>query len=133
MNGYGDRLAERPPNEVRFAERILSRWLKPQPGALLRVAEDGSWFALGDARISLARRSSLRLILLELTRTSDACSVAQLFTAGWPGQRVHPDSASHRVHVAIATLRKLGLGDAIVTRGDGYALDSALTIERVAP
>ena len=64
--------------------------------------------------------------MLELVRareTGEVRSVEELFSAGWPGQRARPESAAHRVHVAIASLRKLGLDDAIVTRGEGYTLD----------
>ncbi len=81
----------------------------------------------------MARRPSLRLILLELEAArelGEARGVDALFRAGWPGQQVRADSAAHRVHVVIATLRKLGLEGAIVTSGEGYAL--AIPVERTS-
>lgn len=121
---YRSQDAEPAPNEVRLPERLLTR-SEPSPRSL-RVAPDAAWFEVTESRVSLARRTSLRLILLELVRareTGEVRSVEELFSAGWPGQRARPESAAHRVHVAIASLRKLGLDDAIVTRGEGYTLD----------
>ncbi len=42
-------------------------------------------------------------------------SVAELFEAGWPSDRAHPDSRRRRVHTAIWTLRRAGLRDVIQT------------------
>ena len=118
----------RPPNEVRLADRVVRQRLSGSERASgLRIAEDASWFEAGGERVNLSRRTSLRLILAELCRAretdpTEVRDVNQLFEAGWPGQRVKAGSAAHRVHVAIASLRKLGLDSVLETRGDGYAL-----------
>ena len=51
-----------------------------------------------------------------------------LQSAGWPGERMHPEAASNRVYVAITTLRKLGLKPVLVRRDDGYLLDPEVTV-----
>jgi len=55
-----------------------------------------------------------------------------LLARGWPDERLHPDAASKRLRVAVATLRSLGLRDVLLTRDDGYLLDPAARI-RTAP
>ena len=54
-----------------------------------------------------------------------------LVAEGWPGERILVEAASTRVRVAIATLRKLGLREAIVTRDDGYQIDPGLAVELI--
>ena len=54
-------------------------------------------------------------------------SIEAVFRCGWPGDRANPSSAANRVRVALARLRKLGLGDALLSR-DGYLLDPAIPI-----
>ena len=46
-----------------------------------------------------------------------------LLAAGWPGEKVRPEAATNRVKVALSTLRKLGLRDVILHRGDGHVID----------
>jgi tetratricopeptide (TPR) repeat protein len=131
-------LAKRPANQ-HFHWRAVCRVvgaLQEKPAMLrLSIAADARWFELGGERVSLARRGSLRRILLELVRTHEtdpasAIGVAELFEAGWPDQRIRADSSAHRVHVAMATLRKLGLGDLLVTHSEGYALERNVRVER---
>lgn len=128
LSFYAREGTEPAPNEVRLPARLLSRTEPPQ--RTLRVASDAAWFEVTKSRVSLARRTSLRLILLDLIRArevGEVRSVEELFAAGWPGQSARPESAAHRVHVAIASLRKLGLENAIVTRGEGYTLDASIS------
>jgi predicted ATPase/Tfp pilus assembly protein PilF len=115
--------------------RVLRTTLESSSTRRLLVSPDASWFELGGERVSLARRGSLRRILLALVRAHEAEPSAMtdafaLFDAGWPGQHIQADSSAHRVHVAIGTLRKLGLGALLVTRSEGYALDRDLLVER---
>lgn len=96
----------------------------------LRVASDGSWFeAPGQPRVDLAGRPVLRRLLATLAeRPGRAVGRVALVDATWPGERMRADSAAARLHAAVRTLRKLGLGDALVTTdtdGDlAYALDA---------
>jgi hypothetical protein len=47
-----------------------------------------------------------------------------LLDAGWPGEQVSAESGLHRVHVALATLRKMGLGPVLLTDPTGYRIDA---------
>lgn len=117
--------------DTRFALRLLQRALQRseerQPA--LRVAREGISFVLRDGdRVDLSRRASLRRLLAALARAqiehpAAVLSVDDLLSAGWPGQRVQPEAAATRVRVAIATLRKLGLQELLLTRDGGYLLD----------
>jgi hypothetical protein len=95
----------------------------------LTVDRDGRWFAVErGAPVDMGRRRVLRRILLALaTRHGSApgreIDAVDLLSAGWPGERVMPDAASRRVRTAVWELRRLGLGDVVVTRGFGYAID----------
>jgi len=104
----------------------------------LVVGVDGARIRAGNgARVGLERRRSLALLIDRLAReridrpgaTLDA---AALFVAAWPGEKAIASAGAHRVRVAVATLRKLGLRDAIVTLegGGGYALAADLRVVR---
>lgn len=91
----------------------------------------------GGATLDLARRGSLRRVLDALvTRRLEAPGLAwsatALLEAGWPGDRVHHEPGMMRVYSVIRRLRALGLGDALLTRDDGYLIDPAVPIERCA-
>lgn len=103
---------------------------------ILVVAPDSRWFELpGEPRVDIARRQNLRRILAALIdaheRDPGLClDSGTLFAAGWPGERAVQNAATNRVRVAIATLRKLGLREAVVTEPGGYRLAPALRVER---
>ena len=52
-----------------------------------------------------------------------ALSLEALLEAGWPGERLRGRSGASRVYVAVATLRRLGLGGTLRRTDDGYLLD----------
>lgn len=86
------------------------------------------------ASIEIARRLPLRRILGALAerRTAapgEAVSLDDLVAAGWPGERIRADAAINRIHVALSTLRRLGLRDVILSAEHGYMFDPAITIE----
>ncbi len=115
---------------VRFALRLLGQALGagavPAPTserAAIVIARDGSAFVRAGKRVDLGRRGSLRRILAALVAAERGASRDALLAEGWPGERLLAEAASKRLRVAIATLRSLGLREAIVTRDDGYALD----------
>ncbi len=88
----------------------------------------------GDA-IDLARHGALRLVLdalvtLRLAEPGVALSASALLEAGWPGERVRHESGMLRVYSSIRRIRALGIGDALVTRDDGYLLDPRVGFER---
>lgn len=124
--------------DVRFAVRMLRRALaRPvdaeDEGRRLVVQREGLWFSVDDgARVDLSRRGALRKILVALcerrAREGSGASVEALAEAGWPGERMLVEAAATRVRVAIATLRRLGLRSALVTRDDGYHLATELRV-----
>lgn len=98
-------------------------------GVLAVVAADGSSFQLPDTTVvRLSRRRALCRVLealaaQRLVTPGDGLSVEELVRAGWPGENPSRHSGVLRVHNAISTLRKLGLGSALGRREDGYFLD----------
>ncbi|MFK8001755.1 MAG: hypothetical protein AB8H86_19325 [Polyangiales bacterium] len=102
---------------------------KSTPGGQVQVATDGSSFttSLGVV-VDLSERDLLKRTLCALAdahRNSAGVAVPRddLIAAVWPGERMVSGAAANRLRVAIASLRKLGLRDVIVTRGSAYLLD----------
>jgi hypothetical protein len=54
----------------------------------------------------------------------------EVFEAGWPSQRITPESAANRVYVCITRLRKLGLGERLVTTTGGFMLEPNVPMRR---
>ncbi|MBX3269603.1 MAG: AAA family ATPase [Sandaracinaceae bacterium] len=131
-------LAPAPPSSTVEVRRVvelagaLARSIAPSrdAGAVrLEIGDGARWFRLeGDAEgVDLTRRRALRGVLAGLVdrRRSEPgapMSVDAVLEAGWPGERMSPESGARRVYVTINRLRKLGLGDVLVTTGDGYML-----------
>ncbi len=127
-------------SDVRFALRLvasagLAEVAAPESdrGVRLVVASDFSWFALESTRVDLAKRAPLRRILACLVdrrrhEPGRATSAVELLSSGWPGERVAPSAGQHRVHVAIAALRKLGFGDHLRKVAGGYAIEARVRV-----
>lgn len=103
----------------------------PEPATLegaLLVGEGGAWFRVPNGeRVSLERRRSLALLLdrlLEerLGHPGVAIASEALQRAAWPGEKIVPSAGAHRLRVAVATLRKLGLRELVETTPTGYRL-----------
>jgi hypothetical protein len=98
------------------------------PDDALVVAEDGAWFKPPHgARVAITNRPNLRRLLVTLTQQRIGApgvplSLQAVFRGGWPGERADSTSAANRARVALARLRKAGLGDLLLTNG-GYFLD----------
>jgi len=126
--------------DARFALRVLDHTLRRAVSTVvsstLRIAADAAWFELaGGTRVDLGRRGALRKILGALAEQRIAAAGQGLATAtlaerGWPGERVLVEAAATRVRVAVATLRRLGLRNTILTRDDGYLLDPNVAVQR---
>lgn len=143
--------------DVRFAVRLLERTLAglrlrganltvtttKAPALSLVVDREARGFSLvgdqrGDAAVDLSRRHALRLLLRALVEKqraepNSALSADDLLAIGWPGEKVLATAGNTRVRVAIATLRRLGLAQILITRDDGYLLDpkAIIVVERV--
>lgn len=115
----------------------LAKALTTEAGeAAVTVAEDGSGFALAEGNwVDLRRRRPLRRILATLldARVRGAPATKdELIACGWPGEKLLPDAASNRLHVALSEMRKMGLADAIQYRRGGWMLDPAMAIATCA-
>jgi tetratricopeptide (TPR) repeat protein len=118
----------RQGDELRYAVRLLEREAATveEDGAL--VAADGSWFVVaGEKRVELGARAALRAVLEALVdayRTDPEVprSAEALIRSGWPESRSVTASARNRLHVAMTTLRKLGLAEHVVRESEGYRL-----------
>ncbi|MEZ4250144.1 MAG: hypothetical protein R3B99_18080 [Polyangiales bacterium] len=116
--------------------RLLERWLRRAERIDLRptlLVDDEGWFRTpGEPWVDLRRRPTLRRVLSCLARAShegrDGVSTSELFEEGWPGERVLTAAAAARVHVAINTLRKLGLRDLLERGETGYHLSEELRV-----
>jgi hypothetical protein len=101
----------------------------PVPAGLAAVARDARWIRpAGLAVVSLEGRHALARVLRVLVdarveRPGRGVEVEEIVSLAWSGQRPVGDSGPHRVHVAVSTLRRLGLGDAIARDERGYLLD----------
>jgi predicted ATPase len=136
-------LAEQAERDVvvRLALRALDRTSnaahpRPVPAHALVVGGGGRWFRMpGEPVVSLERRRPLALLLDRLAAVRCEAREAALAwdilqEAGWPGERILAEAGAHRVRVAISTLRKLGLRDALETTPEGYRLASSLVVVR---
>ncbi|MDI1481333.1 tetratricopeptide repeat protein [Polyangium sp. y55x31] len=128
----------RSNDDVRFALRILlaaGRRGLAAPAEALVISDEGARFRLPGARASvdLSRRAPLRRILLALAKLrasapGQTLPLDEIIRAGWPGERIGVDAAANRVRVALATLRKLGLREVLMTGQGGYLLDPATAV-----
>ena len=105
-----------------------------EPGATppcVRIGMRGQWFRIGAGEpASLSRRRALSAVLDALAANARASvSSDALIAAGWPKERVLPEAGATRVRTAIATLRRLGLRDLLITTGEGYMLDANVVRE----
>ena len=87
------------------------------------------------APIDLRRRAPLRRILLALVERrlaapGEALTQDELVAAGWPGEYISHGAAGNRLHVALSTLRKLGLRAHLESGEHGYFLAPGVAIAR---
>ena len=136
---------QHPSDDLRATRRILANALSEskrkhdkrgdREGALI-VGPDSTWFRLGeDERVDLSRRRTLCKVLEALVeqrkeRPGDGMPSEVLFARAWKGERATPGSISQRIRVAICTLRRLGLRDALIRTEAGYLIDPDRSIDR---
>jgi len=132
--------AARLEAEARVALRLVGPAVSPQLPDYgvtpegprpYRLGPLGETLTLPDgATHSLTRHGALKRVLWALAlrhrdRPGVPHSMAELVEAGWPGEKMKYEAASLRVYTTIRRLRKLGLESVLLTRDDGYLLDSA--------
>ncbi|MBX3231961.1 MAG: FHA domain-containing protein [Labilithrix sp.] len=89
-----------------------------------KVARDGSFIEDASGVQTKIAGRVLQSILRALVaaRGGGALSVEAITRAAWPDEQMTAASRANRIHVAIASLRKAGLGRALLHEGDGYLL-----------
>lgn len=135
------REGERAPIEMGVAFRMGSVTLTLETGSASRTGRhaltvDKASRTLRIARdepITLGKRKALWHVIETLAEAhvrSPGAAVSQdvLLERGWPNERMHPEAAANRLYVAIATLRKMGLKEHIVSRDDGYLFAPGIDI-----
>jgi hypothetical protein len=131
------RVLASPSDDARFALRMLRRAeeaREAQSACVVFGAGEAFRWPAGNV-VPLPPRSPMRrvldrLVAERLARPGAAVSVDDLVAAGWPGERIREDAALNRLYVALATLRKRGLRELIVSTEGGYALSRAVPFER---
>ena len=117
-------------DDARMARRVLASAIEraERSSAEARVALDGSRVVLpGGEALDLSGRSALHGIVAALAAAlrgdpGASVSAADMIAAGWPGSRSQTKAAMNRLHVALATLRKLGLAPHLERSDEGYRL-----------
>lgn len=123
--------AERPAPD-RLAAALQALEAPPGVGTLV-MAEDGRWFSIDGRVVDLRRRGSLRRILSALgaAHRKHPLEVLDMQHAGWPDERMQPQSGAARVYTAVSTLRREGLKGVLERIDDGYRLAPSLVVRRV--
>ncbi len=128
--------------EVQWVHTLLQTRRRAAPGASasdearLVVSRDERHFIIStDTALDLTRRRALRGVLLclcerRLATPGKPVSVPELLEAGWPGERMLFDSGARRLYVTINRLRNLGLGNLVLTVGDGYMIAPGVNVVR---
>lgn len=94
----------------------------------LQIDASGAAFEIDGVRTDLRRRRALGRILAALAASNGRpLGIDELFEAGWPAERIHPESVRRRVYTAIWSLRRAGLGPWLAHVADGYTLEGAWT------
>ena len=113
-------------DDARFALRLLERELGSMTltydPALKTVRPPGGALLDLSSRVPLAGIVHA-LVQQRLEAPGQPLDTAALLAAGWPGEKVRAEAGANRVKVALSTLRKLGLRDVILHRGDGHVID----------
>jgi hypothetical protein len=132
--------------ELRIALRLLSGFdgdelLRPseeraRPKALV-ASRMGLWFAPpASAEVSLRTRTTLSVLLRRLgeerlASPGQSLSPESLIADMWPGEKIIPKAARNRLHVAVRTLRTMGLGTVLRSNAEGYHLDPTVPFQFV--
>jgi predicted ATPase len=127
-----------PSDDSRFAVRMLRAITHPESRATplaLVVYPEAKSFRLPHAvtTVDLSRRAPLRAIvkLLAVRRREspgEVVAMDDILRAAWPGEKIGVEAAMNRAYVALATLRKLGLRDVLLTSAGGYLLTPSVAV-----
>ena len=116
----------------RAAEEELAQVARRLLGASMRsldVRPDGRGFRRGLGEW-LAPRGVFAALVEDARRGGPGLDFDEMLAAGWPDERVLHEAGRARVHVAVSTLRKLGLGDWLEHEAGRYRLRRDVTIRQ---
>ncbi len=125
-----DETARERSSDVRRALTLVRGSVAPPA---IVVGADARWISFRTTRLDLARKNAQRWIVLalaqhRLARAGEGLGWQELAAAGWPGEKMRTDAALKRVYTAVWTLRKAGLEPVLLTQGDGYLFDPAVSL-----
>lgn len=123
--------ARKTPQIEEIYEQLLH--IHDQHQTQPEVAENGAYFLTVEGKkVGLHHRPVLRTVLRTLIELNGAASVTMLLERAWPDENMTMDSGKNRIRVAVSTLRKLGLGDALVYNPSiqGYELHAQIHKKR---
>jgi predicted ATPase len=127
-------LAGHPLDAARLAA-ALARTRQRLEDRVLHIGPGGQWFALSEAPpVDLSRKGAAARVLhaiveAHLAQPGSRLGIEALASAGWPGERIVYRAARDRVYNVIATLRRLGIRDAIVHSDEGYGIHPRFRVE----
>ena len=101
--------------------------------ALICARNGASFRPPGGSVVDLSTRRPLRRILAHLISCrvgapAQGVPTAELLICGWPDEVVSPSSGARRVHVAIRSLREMGLATSLKTGDSGYTIAPELPL-----
>lgn len=116
------------PAHEAMAERLRRTFDEGTPR--VDLGPDLSWVSVdGGPRHDLTRREPVRRVLRVLVEArGSSVPVERLVASAWPGEAMVGSSGADRVYVALSTLRKLDLREAIAREPTGYALRATVTL-----
>ena len=115
---------------ARITKKVLERLTSDRAPRVI-VQRDGSHLVHRDRIVDLSKRPSLRGILSALASAHSETRTLlgeTLIRAGWPDEKLVPRAAKNRLHVALTTLRQLGLEDVLRSGEGGYWLEPERTV-----
>jgi predicted ATPase len=122
------RLAKRAVDAVaalRLPELFL---VVARESARIRPRPDGDWVDLRSRRV--LQRILERLVAERLAAVGAVVSAESLVEAGWPGQALSTPAARNRLHVALGSLRQLGLEEILETVPGGWRIRADVPVLR---
>ncbi len=107
----------------------------PRSGPKLVVRREARELTLPDGELlDFTRRGPLRRMVLALATAAaqspgECLRPEDLIDAAYPDEVMTEDSGKMRIYTSIRRLRKMGLGEYLMTRDDGYLFDPSLAVE----
>ncbi len=136
-SGFDDSEYLRRPDEVRLPARLITETARAlaQDDALLVRDDDAAFLrSRSGGLVDLSRRAAYQAIfsMLVARRLDGAppASMDAIYTAGWPDEAIVPEALRNRVHVALSSLRRMGLRGVLHSRDGGYLLSEDVPLIR---